>query len=432
MDGSGASSCMSGQAIYDNFKQGAGGSGMATAAHQIQELVKSYEQRAQSITQLTATMESAWQGDAAGAAQRGAGPLAVEHGVAAPDMNVASNTLTQQVSAFNAANNSVMEIPPQPSKPGLWDNIISFGGASDTYEQQLDRYNAANKHNVAVMTSYEQTTNQNTASMPRSYGSIEPDHSAIGVAQPQPTIYQQQRPNPPRPGGGGSGSGGTTWTPSSPPGTGGSGSGSGGGTGGGAGGSNGGNGGGGSGGGSGGGQTDPDQFVPTPGGPGRPGPGLPPGLGGGGPGSGPGGPGFGPGFLPPGPGGFGPTGGGGGTGVGTGPGGRGGGPGGGGSGARGFGPGGGGGGFAEEGGRAAGRGAGALGAGGAAAAEAAMGRGAAAAGGRGGMGGMPMGGGGRGQGSEDGEHQRLSFLVEADPDETFGTDEITAPPVIGE
>jgi hypothetical protein len=42
------------------------------------------------------------------------------------------------------------------------------------------------------------------------------------------------------------------------------------------------------------------------------------------------------------------------------------------------------------------------------------------------------GGGGRGQGGEDGEHQRPSFLVEADPDETFGTDEVTAPPVIGE
>src|SRR3989442_1096216 len=32
MDGSGASSCMSGQAIYNNFKKGVGGSGMASGA----------------------------------------------------------------------------------------------------------------------------------------------------------------------------------------------------------------------------------------------------------------------------------------------------------------------------------------------------------------------------------------------------------------
>ncbi|GLZ38387.1 hypothetical protein [Actinokineospora sp. NBRC 105648] len=58
--------------------------------------------------------------------------------------------------------------------------------------------------------------------------------------------------------------------------------------------------------------------------------------------------------------------------------------------------------------------------------------GAAAAGGRGAPGAGGMGaGGGRGQGGEDEEHQRPSYLVEADPDEVFGTDEMTAPPVIG-
>ncbi|NIJ14588.1 hypothetical protein FHU38_004989 [Saccharomonospora amisosensis] len=61
------------------------------------------------------------------------------------------------------------------------------------------------------------------------------------------------------------------------------------------------------------------------------------------------------------------------------------------------------------------------------------GAGAAAAAGRGGMGGAPMGGAGRGgQGGEDEEHQRPTYLVEGDPDEVFGTNERTAPPVIGE
>lgn len=59
--------------------------------------------------------------------------------------------------------------------------------------------------------------------------------------------------------------------------------------------------------------------------------------------------------------------------------------------------------------------------------------GSAGAGGRGGAGGMPMGGGSpRGQGEEDGEHKRPDYLIEPDPDEVFGTDEMTAPPVIGE
>jgi hypothetical protein len=128
----------------------------------------------------------------------------------------------------------------------------------------------------------------------------------------------------------------------------------------------------------------------------------------------------GPGGLPPGgiPGGAGPAGGGGGFGGAFG---------------GGFGPGGAprpGGGFGPMGPGAAaggaGTGAGAPGAG------MAGGRGAGMAGGRGagGMGGGGMGAG-RGQGGEDDEHQRPSYLVEPDPDATFGTDQMTAPPVIG-
>ncbi|HEY1575089.1 MAG TPA: hypothetical protein VGG05_27425 [Pseudonocardiaceae bacterium] len=73
-----------------------------------------------------------------------------------------------------------------------------------------------------------------------------------------------------------------------------------------------------------------------------------------------------------------------------------------------------------------------IGAGSAAAEEAAMAEGGAG-GGRGGAGGgMPMGAGGRGgRGGDDGEHRRPSWLLETD-EGIFGTDERTAPPVIGE
>lgn len=54
-----------------------------------------------------------------------------------------------------------------------------------------------------------------------------------------------------------------------------------------------------------------------------------------------------------------------------------------------------------------------------------------APGGRGnpGMGGAP--GGGRRNGEDDDEHQRPSYLVEGDPESTFGNDQLTAPAVIG-
>jgi len=104
-------------------------------------------------------------------------------------------------------------------------------------------------------------------------------------------------------------------------------------------------------------------------------------------------------------------------------------------------PGGGFGGDAGSGSGGPGRGAGGAGRGpggttgggpGATAAEAAArGRGAAGARGAAAAGGVPMGAGGRGQGEEDTEHVRPTWLLEDDPDELFGTDEVTAPPVIG-
>src|SRR6266545_1099997 len=129
---------MSGKDIYANFQNGVGPQGLATGAAYIKDLITNYEQRAESITKLTVKMESAWQGDASGAARRGAGPLAVEHGLAAPEMNTAQTVVTSQVSAYDRASSAVVEVPPTPEEPGLWDNITSFGGAGRTYEAKMD------------------------------------------------------------------------------------------------------------------------------------------------------------------------------------------------------------------------------------------------------------------------------------------------------
>ncbi|GAA3678604.1 hypothetical protein GCM10022267_76720 [Lentzea roselyniae] len=71
---------------------------------------------------------------------------------------------------------------------------------------------------------------------------------------------------------------------------------------------------------------------------------------------------------------------------------------------------------------------GAAGRGGSGAGGAASGRGGAAAGAMGAMG----AGGAKGKGEEDLERTTPSYLLEPDPDETFGSDEMVAPPVIGD
>lgn len=416
---------MNGSEIYNNFRGGTGdnGAGLYESAFKVQLVIKRYNERTTSITQLTTQMEGAWEGDAGGAARRGAGPLAVEHGLAQDSMMTAASTLNSQFDAFQSAQAMVTEVPPTPDKPSAWDNITSLGGAGRDYETQMTVVNEANDRNIQVMEQYESESESNTSRMPTTYGRITDDYAQVGVEQPPPppppVPYERPSGTGTDPGTSNTNNNGTqnlpgttdqsglnnngnnsnndnTTTPNQnittpndfrpPP------------------------------------SVDPPRFPPgqnpgqNPNQPGMPGMMPPPTFGpnGGGDGSGRGG---GRGFGPGGGRGFGP----GGSGMGSGPGGGGsgsgsGGPG---SGARGMGSG-----FGPGGAAAAAEGAGRGGIGG---------PGGPGAGGRGGgMGGGMGGGGRRGEGEDDTEHERPSFLVEPDPHDTFGTDEVTAPPVIGE
>ena len=407
---------MTGEEIYHNFRGNTGdnGAGLYASAFKVQVLVKNYNERTESITALTTSMESAWQGGAGGAARRGAGPLAVEHGLAGDSMKTAETTLGSQFDVFRNAQRTVTEVPPTPDKPSAWSNLTSLGGAERNYENQMGQVNAANDQNVLIMEAYEGESETNASSMPTTYGRITDDYSAVGVERPLPPTPPSYSLPPPNvgsdPGTGGSNNNGTHNLPGSSDSSSNSNN------------SNNNN------------TTNPNQNQttnpsdfrpPSTVDPGR----LPPGQN---PGQNPNHPGV-PGMMPPPS--FGPNGGGGGgNNRGFGPGGRGFGPGG--SGGMG-GPGSSGGpGSGGSGSGARGLGSG-FGPGGAAAAEGAAGRGGMGGPGGGGAGGRGMGGGmggggRRGEGDDDGEHERPSFLVEPDPHDTFGTDEVTAPPVIGE
>jgi hypothetical protein len=390
-----AGSSMSGRDIYDNFANSSGMAGLTGIGTITHDVHKSYESRADFIEDLAIRMESAWRGDAAGAARRGAGPIAVEHLVAAPRIKAAADSIGQQVEAFETAKRSIVAVPATPQKPNAWENFLSFGGANDRYERQLAEVQAANEHNVRVMQAYEQATERNQEMLQRIPSNLNETGTpwaddAVPLNPPAPLAPGSPAPRPapqwsPPSGGGGGGSSSqqpnAQWSASPAPHVGTSPVG----------------------------QTRPDAALAPPAQvsevhiattrPGLPGP--QPGA---------------PGLQ------FGPLGGGYGAGADTG-------RGGGGAGSRGFAAGGPG----AEGGQSGGRAGGGLGGRGAGI-EGAAGRGAAGGVGRGagaGAGGAPMGAGGRANGGEDVERERPSFLVEPDPDETFGTDEVTAPPVIG-
>ncbi|MFC4005291.1 hypothetical protein ACFS2C_26185 [Prauserella oleivorans] len=432
--------------IYQQITSGPGADSLIEGQSSTQTLQSRYEQRIAQIEQLNQKMDAAWTGEGGASARSGAHPLKIWMEDSNTNLGISGTALDGQYQAFDRVYREVEPLPQEPPESGFWNDINPL--ETDT-DRAIADYNAKAEKNVRAFDVYFGESAANASRMPRytsvsgEFGDIKLDENGGGDDGGTGRITI------PQPGDGtGSGTGGTPGggVPggSYPGGSGGYPGGSGGIPG------------GGTPGGSYPGGNTPGGSYPggnypggTPGGnyPGGTYPG----------GSYPGGGGYtapewddstsASSYTPPsysrpdfqsgnyGPGaggfstgGFGPGSSGGGSGSGSVSG----------IGAvGGFGPGGASGAGAGTAGPGAASGAATPGANsGAGAAGAAGARpGAAAAAGSAagrGAGMMPMGAGaGRGQGSDDEEHQR-KFLIDEDGNTLFGTDEKTAPPVIGE
>lgn len=402
--------------IWERLTTGQGADSLMTGQRSANRLQSAFQQRIAQIEALNRRMDQAWQGESAESAKAGAHPLQAWLEDSKSKLQESDAYLGEQTAAFNTAYSKVQPIPKEPPSSGFLNDITPW--ETDT-DRAISDYNAKAQANVDAFNEYYQASTANGQSMPR-YTALDGRVGDIGV-DGGGGVEDGGAAQPPgdsgggggAPGGGGSGSGyqpggvpgggGGSYQPGGVPGAG---SGSGG-------------------------SGVGDGGAYQPGGAG--------GIGRGGsyhPGSydaakwdsGTSASGFAPSkvstpdFSASGAGGAGGFGPGGGVGAGAG------------GGAGGFGPAGG---FAAAGGALPGQpgsASGAAGAGGAGAGRGAMG-GVGGATGRGGMAGMPMGamgGAGRGgKGSDDEEHQ-TKFLVEEDSNSLFGSDELTAPPVIGE
>lgn len=413
--------------IWEKITTGPGTGSIQNGQAAASRLRGAYSERLTTIDALAKEMDAAWTGGGGEAAQNaGAHPLRVWMEDSNTKLNDSDKYLGEQNTAFTTVHAQVQEVPKDPPKNNLLNAMTPW--TTDT-DRAIRDYNTKGQANVDAFNTYYKASNDNGQKMP-TYSALEGQQENVSV---DPGKNGKKKPGDDGKNGTGDGDGNGNGTGSTPgvnmPGPGGV-------------------------------PSFPGQPNVPPGGsfdPGKP-PGFdptkPPGFDPTKP------PGFDPsippggtytpprfddgthssGFTPPkipGAGGFGPGGSGGagdfsipGGGGGFGPGGSGGigdptagfGPGG-----AGFGPGGSTG--AAVPGGAAGAGRGGMGAGGGAMGAGGAGAGRTGATGMGGMGGM--GHGARGQGGGD-EERTSKYLLGDDPNEIFGTDELTAPPVIGE
>ncbi|MFI5607686.1 hypothetical protein [Amycolatopsis sp. NPDC051903] len=376
--------------IYEKIHAG-DASSLERGAKAAGSLKTVHSDRVTEIDTLNKKMDEAWQGGAATAAQAGAHPLSTWLQDSAQNLGKSDMYLGNQVDCFHTVKGKVQEMPKDPPSAGFLDGINPLSDKDD----QINQYNDNAKANVQAYTNYFNASGTNAQSLPQ-YSAWQGNNLSNTPPGGKTPVGPGGGPKTPS-FSGGPGGGGGSFSPGDTPkfdakptdi--------------------------------NGGGVNDPNGHYPTdstfnpPGSDSTSAQGFTP--------SSVDGSSFGPGagFGPGGGAGFGPGGGGGaGSGAFSG-------------GVAGFGPGGFGGGMGAGGaasGAAAGMGGAGAGAGAAGLRGGAMG--AAGKAGTSGMGGMGAGARGGGKGTEDEEHQ-TKYLVEEDANELFGTDEMTAPPVIGE
>lgn len=184
---------MDGEAIYRNFWDGPGGGRLRQSADEVNDLVTVYNDLGDAVAQAANAIDDGWRGDAAGAAGRGAGPLAMEFMEASPHLGTAKDLSHAQVNTFNDVKQSVQQVPVKPEAPSGWSNFYSGVeeaatlGMADTaandYENDLAKHNAAAQHNVDQMKFYAKSSEHNTTNMPQTYGAGKmPDAPDVSIA----------------------------------------------------------------------------------------------------------------------------------------------------------------------------------------------------------------------------------------------------------
>lgn len=187
---------LSGGEIYDNFLDSVGTERIVASAQLVGYLSERHQKRAEWLRILNTRMENAWQGAAAGAARRGLGPLIAAHEQSAQALRTAQDLTSRQSGSFERAKNDVVPVPPEPGEvnPLL---VLARPETAVTHYAQVAEYSRAAQHNVDVMNGYTNASTYNTENQPADYGSVATERSGVSVDDGEST--RDGEPRAPRP-----------------------------------------------------------------------------------------------------------------------------------------------------------------------------------------------------------------------------------------
>lgn len=164
---------MDGDQIYRAFEASRGAEGLLDAREHLKKATAQYQEFAGRIQGEASSFEEYWSGDAAGAAQRGLGPAAVEATSAAEQSTTAEDLLRRQAESYDYAKRNVRPVPPMPTNPPSLAEVVANPGAGNSYFARAQASQDAARNNVEQANVFQTASDYNGQMMPASFGSID-------------------------------------------------------------------------------------------------------------------------------------------------------------------------------------------------------------------------------------------------------------------
>ncbi|RZS41370.1 hypothetical protein EV193_103693 [Herbihabitans rhizosphaerae] len=185
--------------IYDRVRNGPGTGPLEAYREASRKLAERHHQRLERIRALNGRMSGGWKGGAAGAAEGHSTPLSQAMDQYAALLRDTDTPVGDQGGAFTHTYNSVEPVPANP--PRLDAANVSMPFAMDVEKQITEYQNKANR-NVEIYSGYNWNSGCSSAGMPTDFpnlmaGSVPP----VAVKAPGPAVPPGSPP-PSRPGGG--------------------------------------------------------------------------------------------------------------------------------------------------------------------------------------------------------------------------------------
>ncbi|HEY4023006.1 MAG TPA: hypothetical protein VGM75_30240 [Pseudonocardiaceae bacterium] len=172
--------------IYTMFQTGPGTTGIYNATDGAATQMSTQDDLNNQIVQLNNKMAAGWSGQASEQAMSGAMPLANAANDATSSLALHQDVMTQQAEAFTTARNSVTNVPSTMPTNTMNEVLAAFGD-TQPLDNQISQYASQSHNNVQVYQNYATTSSLTAAEVPQSYGQIPLSNATITVVPPTST-----------------------------------------------------------------------------------------------------------------------------------------------------------------------------------------------------------------------------------------------------